>query len=1184
MQDVTLSEASGAPIDTHELSHLRMWQDAVAANPNKTALISPNQDSTAFRWVGSDSNTTHLEWTFTELDRAARRLATKLNSLAPINRRPIATLIRNQAEWALFFWAAAYLHAPLMPINPANAIRSDELTHMVKLMRPVVFVSADTELASQMETSLDDAFLADIPTKILLTKGDKDLKSEWSLLTEIMSGDPTPPHSPLPPDHRDYGLILFTSGTTSLPKPCAHTSAQVVNAAIAYMEARDITKDHRIVHHLPGFHAYGITWGLVFWLAGGSVVYPSAAFEAQASLQAIDRYKCTHTSLVPTTAQSILAHPALPTTDLSSMISIDISGAGVLPSVVTSCEAALKIPGYTSYGMTESPGSLIWPEGAGSVLRRGEVFSGMPSRGTTVKICEQGTRNAIPRGQAGELHVHGIQVIEGYLDPNVDSSAFYKDEEGKQWVVTGDQAIMAKDGAVTIAGRYKDLIIRGGENISPASIESYLQKFEGVHVAQVVGTPDEMAGEVPVAVIQTLPSCTATPAQLKTGASDALGTAFAPKFILNLQDDLGLADFPKTASGKVRKVELAVIVKEYLAAHQAPAVNKDAPTVESLINIWTKISGAEGLLPETLLESFADSLMMMQLSGIVKAELGKDITVEDFKECEKINDQADLIDSRQDRSAMALLPQREGPPGIDDVAHVAGDHAAFRTTQAQVNSVIAPFGLAWTDVEDVMTLPDWEAIFANRIRPASWNLRWSYSAPVDVATLERAVRETLPYHPTFRSLIVERAAETPLLATIRACDEWFAASMTTGWEVEKKEDMNELLLGHPELDNASSPGPLFKIHLVHIKDTGMSGFVLIASHAIIDASMTKLWTDDLITSMHNTGTLIPHVSFKDYSDAFLAHRDGPEANKGLAYWTNKLSGIGLHPTSTYWPEQRAPEFYKGNDYGWHNWDGSKPTSTSARKTLQSAKSRAQLGVRRLAAIQDMTALKASHNVPVFMLVKSAIALLNIRHTHAREAIFGTINAARTWPFAADFTPDEKSKYSGNPLDISGCTVEYALDRIAVDPTTTLLEFMQTVTKDEETNSAYIHTPFNRIVSALRSPTSASDPRSPAERETDANALVHLVRRQSFNWLPTSPTASQDPRGVKMEQMLTRMDNGLTITGFLADDKKSVALSFTWDAEHLTLEEAEAGIGELKGLCEELGRREGWGRRVGELVG
>lgn len=481
MQDVALSEASGAPHDTYELSHLRAWQDAVAANPDKVALISPSQDPAAFRWVGSDSKSSHLEWTFTDLDRAARRLATKLNSLAPVNRRPIATLIRNQAEWALFFWAAAYLHSPLMPINPASASRSDELTHMVKLMRPAVFVTADTDLASQLENSLNDSFLADIPSKILLTKDDRELKSEWSALSEIMSGDPTPPDTPLPPDHRDYGLVLFTSGTTSLPKPCAHTSAQIINAAIAYTEAREITKDHRIVHHLPGFHAYGITWGLVFWFAGGSVVYPSAAFEAQASLQAIERFKCTHTALVPTTAQSVLAHPALATTDLSSLISIDISGAGVLPTVVTSCEAALKVPGYTSYGMTETPGSLIWPEGAGCVLRKGEVFSGFPSRGTTVKICEQGTRNPIPRGEAGEVHCHGVQVIEGYLDPNVDSSAFYKDDEGRQWVVTGDMAIMAKDGAVTIAGRYKDLIIRGGENISPASIESCLQKIEGVH-------------------------------------------------------------------------------------------------------------------------------------------------------------------------------------------------------------------------------------------------------------------------------------------------------------------------------------------------------------------------------------------------------------------------------------------------------------------------------------------------------------------------------------------------------------------------------------------------------------------------------------------------------------------------------------------------------------------------------
>lgn len=484
----TLSEASGIPISTQELSHLCLWQEAVASNPDKPALVSSHQKACAFKWMNdSFHDEEHVVWTFAQLDKAARGLANTLNRLMPAGRRPIAALINSQAEWALFFWAAAYLHVPLMPINPKCAVRSDEISHMLNLTKPAAIVSASCEIAKQLEQNLDTKTLDDVPVKLVLARENNESGSFyfiWSLFSDMMSGELTPPDTPLPPDNMTPALILFTSGTTSLPKPCVHTSAQIANSTLAYMDARKITEDHSLMHHLPCFHAYGIIWGLVFWLAGGHVVYPSAVFSAQASLSCIDRFRCTHTSLVPTTAQAVLAHLALTNTDLSSLVSIDVSGAGVLPSVVKSCERVLGIPIYTSYGMTESPGMIIWPEGYGSVIRNDSVLSGYPSRGVTVRVCEHGTRTMVPKGQVGELHCSGIQVISGYLDTAVPSDAFYVDDEGKQWVVTGDQAIMSEDGAICISGRYKDLIIRGGENISPASIEEYLNKVEGIEMVR----------------------------------------------------------------------------------------------------------------------------------------------------------------------------------------------------------------------------------------------------------------------------------------------------------------------------------------------------------------------------------------------------------------------------------------------------------------------------------------------------------------------------------------------------------------------------------------------------------------------------------------------------------------------------------------------------------------------------
>lgn len=1168
------------------MTHLELWQKSVATRPNATALISRHQSPETFRWVGSQyTDTDHVQWTYADLDRGARRLATALNRLTHVERRPVATILRTSAEWCLFYWAAAYLHSPLVPINPATATRSDEIGHMFRLTRPAVVICGDSDLARQLEQSLGEEALADIPIKVLASKTNDKTTADWAQLSEVMSGDTTPPDTPDVLESNDTAMVLFTSGTTSLPKPCHLSSFMCVNAALGAMEARNIDCHHKFVQHLPNFHSYGVGWSLGFWCVGGTIILPSEAFEAQASLECFNHFGATHMSLVPTTAQAILAHPYFAKADLSTLVTVDVSGAGVLPSVINACWQSFKVPSYSSYGMTESPNTIIWPDNGASVIRNGEVLAGDCVRGTTVKVCEPGTRKVVNRGEIGELHSGGPQVIHGYADPNVNSDNFYVDEDGTQWIVTGDQAVMEEDGMVRISGRYKDMIIRGGENISPASIEDYLRRMSGVASAEVIGVPDEMAGEVPIAIITTKPNERANASELKNATTKDLGSAFSPKMVLHLQNDLEMNDFPKTASGKVRKVELRATVREYLKKQENAAVDKSGPTVDSLIQIWQRISGTDTLDGSTVIDSFADSLMMMQLSGTVKKQLGRDVTVEDFKRCETLQDQANLIDATPDlasKISAAQKPQRSGPPTLQDIPHLQGDAAAFDTAKTLVSFTLAKVGLGWNHVEDVMALPDWDAIFCHRARPSSWNLRFSWHAPVSRARLEAAVMESLKYHPTFRAMGVEDEQGRTLLISVRDSLEWLRVAMTSGHQVEKPDDLKSLLLEHPELDCASMPGPLVRIHVASVRSDNTSGLVFVGSHATNDMSMTKLWLDDVASLLTGDGSPMPHALFKDYANAFWQHREGPEADHGIAYWTNKLQGISTTPESTLWPPQRAAEFFKGVDAGWSRWDGTK-ARRGERSISQEEKRKAQAGVRRRVNVQDISRLKSEHGVPIFMLVKAAICLMNVAKTGGKEAIFGTINAARTWPFASDYSGSDREMYSGNPLDISGCTTEYVLDRVSVGQSKNIIKFMQDVTKEEEQNSAYAHTPFFRIVDRLRDPLSADDTRTWAERERDAEALLPLIRRQSFNWLPQPPNAQANPKGLRFLEMLTRMDNGLTITGFLMDDKKSVALSFSWDAEHMSYREAEKAIEQLAEFVGVMGKEENWGVSVGDLL-
>ena len=1097
----------------------------------------------------------------------------------------MATLLRTSAEWCLFYWAAAYLHSPLVPINPATATRSEEISHMFALTKPAVVVCGDSDLASQLEQSLGEKALSEIPVKVLSGRTNDKTTATWTELTDVMQTETTPPDTPDTFEKDDTTMILFTSGTTSLPKPCHLSSFMCLNAAMGAMESRKIDCHCKFVQHLPNFHSYGVGWSLGFWAVGGTVILPSEAFEAQASLECFGLFGATHMSLVPTTAQAILAHPYFGKADLSTLVTIDISGAGVLPSVINACWESFKVPSYSSYGMTESPNTIIWPDNGQSVVRNGEVLAGSCVRGTTVKVCEPGTRNVVNRGEIGELHNGGPQVIHGYADPRVDQSSFYTDENGTRWIVTGDQAVMEEDGMIRISGRYKDMIIRGGENISPASIEDYLKRMPGVAAVEVIGVPDEMAGEVPIAIVNTKENETVNASELKNATTKDLGSAFSPKMVLHLRDDLKMEDYPKTASGKVQKAKLRNIVKEYFKQQENATVDKSAPTVDSLIQIWQRISGTDTLESGTLIDSFADSLMMMQLSGTVKKQLGRDITVEDFKRCETLQDQADLIDATPDlaaKIAMAQRPQREGPPTLADIPHLKDDDIAFDQTKALVSSTMSKVGLRWNDVEDVMPLPDWDAIFCHRARPSSWNLRFSWHAPVSRARLEAAVMESLKYHPTFRAMGAVDDDGRTLLITVRDSQEWLRTGLTSGHSVETPDDLKTLLLEHPELDNASMPGPLVRIHIAAVTSDNTSGLVFVGSHATNDMSMTKLWLDDVANLLTGESAPIPHALFKDYANAFWKHRDGFEASNGVAYWSRKHQGISNTPESTLWPPQRAAEWFKGVDLGWSRWDGTK-ARRGERGVSQEEKRRAQKGVRNMVKVQDLTSLKSKHNVPVFMLVKSAIALMNVAKTGGKEAIFGTINAARSWPFASDYAALDRETFSGNPLDISGCTTEYVLDRVAVGQHKNIVQFMQDVTKEEEQNSAFAHTPFFRIVDALRDPLSSSDTRTWAERERDAEAILPLIRRQSFNWLPQPPNSQANPRGLRFLEMLTRMDNGLTITGFLMDDKKSVALSFAWDAEHLSFREAERSLAQLTELVDVMGKEENWGLTVAELL-
>jgi acyl-CoA synthetase (AMP-forming)/AMP-acid ligase II len=214
------------------------------------------------------------------------------------------------------------------------------------------------------------------------------------------------------------------------------------------------------------------------------VVFPDQAFKASSMLTALQEERCTNTIFVPTTLQALLDYNRTSDHRFDSLRQVDLGGALVSLKHLKQCIYSLGAKKVgTSFGMTEGSPLRATPVSHPNELIRGggSVIAGKPLREARVRICAPGSSIPLPRGQYGELPQSGPQVIKSYLGKG-NAVDFYEDEKENTWFRTGDQAVMNDDCSVSIVGRYKDRIIRGGENISPLSIERVLNTIDGVDV------------------------------------------------------------------------------------------------------------------------------------------------------------------------------------------------------------------------------------------------------------------------------------------------------------------------------------------------------------------------------------------------------------------------------------------------------------------------------------------------------------------------------------------------------------------------------------------------------------------------------------------------------------------------------------------------------------------------------
>jgi acyl-CoA synthetase (AMP-forming)/AMP-acid ligase II len=338
--------------------------------------------------------------------------------------------------------------------------------------------------------------------------------------------------------------ILFTSGTTGVPKGVVMTHGRTLGVATDWVAMTGLGPDDRYLMVNPYFHMFGLKAGILASVAAGATMYPEPVFDADRALARVAAERITVLPGAPTLYQSLLDHPERDRHDLSSL-RVAVTGAADIP-VELIRRVAAELPFsliVTGYGLTEAgTASATSPDDDPETIA---TTVGRARPGFEIRIVD-GDRD-LPAGETGEILLRGPSVMAGYLD---DPAATAATLSADGWLRTGDLGVVDERGCLRIVGRSKDMFIVGGFNAYPAEIENHLLRHPDVAQAAVIGIPDERLGEVGMAFVVTRSGATDGRDEILAWCRDQMANYKVPRAIEILPE------LPVNATGKVVKDEL----------------------------------------------------------------------------------------------------------------------------------------------------------------------------------------------------------------------------------------------------------------------------------------------------------------------------------------------------------------------------------------------------------------------------------------------------------------------------------------------------------------------------------------------------------------------------------------------------------------------------------------------------
>lgn len=502
-------------------------QRIVAKFPNKDALISVEQD---------------IRYTYSQFYHQTEIIAKSLLAIGIQSGDRVGIWAPNRVEWTLIQFATARIGAILVTINPAY--RLHELEYVLNQSEiKAVFAS------KQFKTSQYQRMLQEVKPTAPTLAHVIIFEDDWTnfLTHKNKISNIQLDAAELAVQFDDPVNIQYTSGTTGFPKGVTLTHHNILNNGYFIGLRLNYTSADRVCIPVPFYHCFGMVIGnLACVTHGAAMIIPAESFDPVVTLKTVETEKCTSLYGVPTMFIAELDLPNFHQYDLSTLRTGVMAGSPCPIEIMKKVQSLMNMQEVSiCYGMTETSPVSIQTK-IGTPLEKQVSTVGTVMDHLEIKIVDPETGEILPCGQQGELCTRGYSVMLKYWN-NPEATKQVKDENN--WLHSGDLATMDDEGYINITGRIKDLIIRGGENISPKEIEDFLYQHPKISDVQIIGVPDVKYGEEVMAWVKIREGNECTEEELKEYCL-AISHFKRPKYWKFV------TEFPMTVSGKIRKVEM----------------------------------------------------------------------------------------------------------------------------------------------------------------------------------------------------------------------------------------------------------------------------------------------------------------------------------------------------------------------------------------------------------------------------------------------------------------------------------------------------------------------------------------------------------------------------------------------------------------------------------------------------